>query len=127
MALLDLHVDVTGKRSIAEDLARFEKRARDLAKRILAEKTQKMAELAKTLAPFEEGELRGRIHATRVAANGEFGVQAHVRAARSVIQHEDLTLHHPLGGGPKFIERAVLAIAPEITQDLEEGLPGLLK
>jgi hypothetical protein len=116
-----VRINVTGADSISKDLARLGAGGIALAKKVLAEKTQAMAAMARENAPIEDGDLRDRIEATKPVAESDGTVRASVRAASSVIQHEDLTLAH-LHGGPKFIERAVTTIGPEIPEALAAEL-----
>jgi hypothetical protein len=116
-----VRINVTGSDAITRDLARLGASGVALAKKVLAEKTQAMAAMARDLAPTEDGDLVNRIRATAPVAERDGTVRANVLAELSVIQHEDLTLHHD-NGGPKFIERAVLAIGPDIPAALADEL-----
>lgn len=92
------------RRVRALGLAALRDGADDLAAVIVTE--------ARALAPVDTGELRAGIQAERSTLQGDqvrgavvAGVG--VSAPYALIQHEDLTLQHPGGGGPKFLERAV--------------------
>jgi hypothetical protein len=122
VAWFTVRVNATGNQQIREQLRDLGKRGVAVSKAVLREKTAEMVALARTLAPREEGKLIERIRATRPTLNRDGDVVASVLAAASVIQHEDLTLQHPNGGGPKFIEKAVLAIAPTIPPALAHGM-----
>jgi hypothetical protein len=114
-------VNVTGGQAIAQDLARLRTAGVEIAKKVLAEKTQAMASMAKDLAPYEDGSLRDRIMATPPVAERDGTVRASVKADLSIIQHEDLTLQHTRGG-PKFIEKAVVTLGPEIPAALADEM-----
>jgi hypothetical protein len=122
VAWFTVRVNATGNQQIREQLRDLGKRGIAVSKAVLREKTAEMVALARTLAPREEGKLIERIRATRPTLNRDGDVVASVLAAASVIQHEDMTLQHPNGGGPKFIEKAVLQIAPEIPAALAHGM-----
>lgn len=123
-SFLTVKVSGLSPEAITQELARLGKGGQAIAKRVLAATTQEMAAAAKLLAPIggpedpTRGALRERIRATRPSARKDGTVIASVVATRSIIQHEDLTFKHPHGGGPKFIERAVL---PRLSK-VETGL-----
>jgi hypothetical protein len=114
-------INATGAQTISRDLARLGDAGVRIARAVLEDKTRRMAELAKDYAPVEDGDLKNRIRATRPQAARDGTVTASVLAGSSVIQHEDLTLQHTRGG-PKFIERAVMLLAPEIPEALAAGM-----
>jgi hypothetical protein len=43
-----------------------------------------------------------------------FGYEVSISAPYVIRQHENGRLQHPRGGGPKFLERAVTAVAPRM-------------
>lgn len=51
--------------------------------------------------------------AGRVVRDGK-GVIVVIDTPYAAKQHEDMTLDHPRGGGPKFLENAVTRIIPEL-------------
>ncbi len=122
MAWFRISVNATGNQQLREQLRDLGKRGVSVAKAVLREKTAEMVALARTLAPREEGKLIERIRATRPTLNRDGDVVASVLAAASVIQHEDMTLQHPNGGGPKFIEKAVLQVSSSIPPALADGM-----
>lgn len=75
-----------------------------------------IAARAQSYAPVETGALRDSIKAEPATADARFIRGAVVAgdaatADYAVRQHEDLTLAHPHGGGPKFLERAIMDYA----------------
>jgi hypothetical protein len=78
-----------------------------IAKRVFKQWAPPVVSRAVDLAPKRVGKLAARIHATRPSYRGG-EVMMTIEADASIIQHEDMTLKHPNGGGPKFVERAVV-------------------
>lgn len=78
---------------------------------LLAEKILDRAK-QRDLIPYKSGELQGSgvVNAqNRNAFSGQFSstvARIVFTAPHAVRQHEDTSLHHPNGGGPKFLERA---------------------
>lgn len=109
----------------------------EAAKRVLLRKADKIVAMAEPLTPVDPedgGELRASVRRTRGTIRRDGTVIVTVLAGGAalkadngkpsiypVIQHEDLTLHHTTGG-PKFIERPVYQVAPEIPDELHAEL-----
>jgi hypothetical protein len=115
-------VNVTGAQKISQELAALGPKGILVAKEVLAAAAARMVTRARELSPVEEGDLHDRIKATVPRATRDGMVTVNVMAERAVIQHEDLTQNHPHGGGPKFIERPVHAMAPDIPAALLAGM-----
>lgn len=133
---------VTGDKELAERLGRLGRSASVAAKQAMLGVAGKMVALAKQNSPIGGdddglgGHLRDSIRHTRgtIKRNGNVivtviaggdplkpflkGRKANVYA---IVQHEDLTLKHD-EGGPKFLERPVFQLAPEIPGAIEAAL-----
>lgn len=131
---MTIRVFVTGDKELARELGRLERVGREVVKEVLLQKAAKIVALAKPLTPVaaeDGGELRDSIHNTAgtISRNGDVSVD--VVAGGDAVpyalqQHEDLTLRHRVGG-PKFLERPVFQVAPEIPTAIEDRLAQRLK
>ena len=80
--------------------------------------------------PVEEGVLKasGRVVADGLTAavtygRDDDGHDGHAPSNQyAVIQHEDMTLNHPNGGGPKFLEGAMHGEAAHVAETLVAGI-----
>ncbi len=132
--------NVTGHEDVLRSMQRLGKAGREAGRRVLVAKAQQIVDEAKPLTPDDpetQGALRDsvRLSQSRVSTTrgnitvsviaGGAPLEAHLGKrkvnASAVIQHEDLTLHHT-SGGPKFIEKPFLKIAPTVPDALLEEI-----
>jgi hypothetical protein len=135
---------ISGVPELVESLRRYGEQVEESSRRITLEIAKKAATIAKTLAPVEPedgGQLRDSIRAALrkpqpgqveavVLAGGqplEAFLQAHGHKfeAYAIVQHEDSTLKHTVGG-PKFVERALYQVAPGYLDQVQAALPSEL-
>ena len=102
--------------------------------------TKRIVEMAKPLTPVQPedgGELRNSVRAAKpvktrngisaaVVAGGaplaaSVRAEGHKANVYAVVQHEDLTLQHSVGG-PKFLERPFLSQAPSVVGAVQDAL-----
>lgn len=85
----------------------------------LREAAERILEAAKRDIPVGDPEEDPDAH-VRLAASGHIETEPGGTVVVSfdtpyaAKQHEDQRLHHPRGGGPKYLERNVLAIVPKL-------------
>lgn len=133
---MKVRVEVSGEDEILRSLERLGQTGAEIGLRVLGDAAKEVVAAAKQLAPVDEedgGQLRdsiraakpvrtraGRISAAVVAGGAPLKRVLGKRKANvyAVIQHEDLTLKHKVGG-PKFIEKPINAIAPKIPDRLQ--------
>lgn len=89
-----------------------------------------MADAKEHYVPVDLGILRdsGHVELPEVTAEGVQVALGFGGAAQdyAVIQHEDLSLAHPNGGGPKYLERPLLAHGEHLLADLAEDIQAAL-
>jgi hypothetical protein len=134
-----------GVRDLIDSLRKYGENVDGLCKQVLKDAADEGVRIAKPLTPVEPedgGQLRDSIRSGRairissgtiscaIIAGGkplEDFVRAHGHHGYNVyavVQHEDSTLKHAVGG-PKFIERAAYQVAPTIPNRLLAVLPDL--
>ena len=101
--------------TLADDLARAVEEAgeaglRLAAEAVLAESNRNAPKGDPKLDPDPGTSLEesGRVERTPT------GYRVIYDADYAAYQHENLHIRHPRGGGPKFLERAVLTLAPQV-------------
>lgn len=133
---------MSGLAEVLETMARLGKAGRNEGKAVLKAKCEKILARARPLTPVGPeaggGSLRdsGRVTRPAVTAAGRvscgvlFGGAPLLAALRAghhhlnvypVVQHENLTLRHTVGG-PKFLEKPAFAVAPEVPDAMLEAL-----
>lgn len=131
---------IEGLEAVMASLRRLGKAGERAAKAVLKEKTQEIVKLARPETPIEEdgGALRdserttrptmtrsGQISAGVVAGGAPLRGTAELAGRKAnvyaVVQHEDLTLKHTTGG-PKFLERPFLQVAPTVPDALMDAM-----
>lgn len=134
-------MEVSGTQEIQRDLARLGGAGERVAKRVLGDVAPRIVARARPDTPVEEdgGFLRDSIRSTKpvstqqgkvvsvsIVAGGD-PLAAHLAETHhqanvyAVVQHDDVTLHHEVGG-PKFIERHVTDEAQGIPDALRAGI-----
>ena len=141
-----VRIEVTGGDDVAKMLGDLGREGGEAAKRVLIRKADKILARARPLTPDDpatgSGDLKASLRRTRgsimkngdviitVIAGGaplEAGLAARGHKGANVyaiVQHEDLTLKHK-HGGPKYLERPVYEITPEIPNELQAEIDGL--
>lgn len=134
-------VEITGAEQLLASLRNMGKAGKAVTRDVLQKKADEVVKVAKPLTPLEPpggddppGALRDSLRRSRVTitqnasivsviAGGEaLMLRQGLRATTyAVKQHEDLTYRHT-EGGPKYLERAVLEVAPSIESALEKAL-----
>ena len=131
-------VRITGADQVKAMLQRASKAGREAARKALEAAADKALKIAEPITPKDDedgGDLRGSLRRTRVTltkagkstvsllAGGEMLKDGLRATSYAVKQHEDLSyVHTEPGTGPKFLERAALAIAPELEPALKQAL-----
>lgn len=89
-----------------------------------------MADAKENYVPVDLGALRdsGHVEPPVFADDGVRVTLGFGGAAQdyALIQHEDMSLHHPNGGGPKFLERPLLQHGETLVQDMADGIRSAL-
>lgn len=127
-----VRVDVTGDADVLRSLLELGAAGKKAAKVVLGEKAAKIMRLAFPLTPDDTtttnvSRIRDSLAVIRPSVTKSGTVSSGVKAGGgrqdipALLHHEDLTLHHQVGG-PKFLERATLQVAPEIPGALLEAL-----
>lgn len=85
-----------------------------------------MADSKEHYVPVDQGILRDSGH-VELPEYVDGGVQVRLgfggaAEAYAEVQHEDMSLNHPNGGGPKYLERPLLAAAPSLLGDVAEDV-----
>lgn len=139
-------IEVTGQDDLAKMLGDLGREGGEAAKRVLIRKADKILAAARPLVPDDPltsgNDLKSSLRRTRgsIMKNGDviitviaggapleaaLAAKGHKGAnVYAIVQHEDLTLKHQ-HGGPKYLERPVYQIAPEIPTDLQAEIDGL--
>lgn len=121
MAELSVNVQITGEDALLNSLRAFASQAGQAFAAALVQEAEVIMADAKARTPVDTGSLRGTGHVQPPQGEGDetsvtmgFGGPA---AEYAVFVHENLTAHHPVGEA-KFLERAVLAAAPDLAKRL---------
>lgn len=85
-----------------------------------------MADSKEHYVPVDQGILRdsGHVELPEDTADGITVTLGYGGAAEAyaVVQHEDLSLNHPNGGGPKYLERPLLEHGKTLLADMADEL-----
>jgi|SRR6185295_1747561 len=134
---MKVRVSVEGLNDVVASILRLGKAGERAAKAVFKEKTDRIVRMAKPLTPVEPedgGALRDSVRAARVTVTkagrisaavvaggapliGTPGLEGHKANVYAEIMHNDVTLHHAVGG-PFFIERPFMQIAPQVPDAL---------
>lgn len=94
--------NIRGIDELNNNLARLRQQTEEEVKKELTDIALDFASKSSESAPVKFGDLRGELAVPRKIPNG-YVVGSSLPYTRK--QHEHLEYHHPLGGGPKFLER----------------------
>lgn len=95
-------INIKGLDELNTNLSRLAKVAPQETEKEVADIALDFASKASNAAPVKYGDLRGSLAVPRKIPNG-YVIGSSLPYTRK--QHEHLEYHHPLGGGPKFLER----------------------
>jgi hypothetical protein len=143
---LRVRVEVTGIDDVIRSIQRMGIAGKNIAKAVLLEHCQEIVPLAQARTPVEPvdgGALRDSIRAIRptITPGGAIGcgvvaggqplagkiAEGHHHAnVYAIVQHEDLTLKHTVGG-PKYLEIPFFQKAPEFPEKLMRAFDRELK
>lgn len=124
-----VRITAVGDKALMDKLRSLGPKAFQEAKRVIYQKAEVIAGKAKEEVPVDTGALRSSIHVE--LDEGPESVSASIvaggpAAEYAVYVHEDLTARHPVGG-PKFIERPVLEVAPTIAPAILKAIDKVAK
>lgn len=136
-----IEVDVPSLQSVLGSMLKMGKEGKEQIRVVLKEVTGKMVPEAKALTPDDPetaGLLRdsvriltpqisrttGKISAGIIVGGKalEARLKGHAYSAWAITQHEDLTLKHPHGGEPKFLEKPFYRHIDEVPDAILEAL-----
>jgi hypothetical protein len=139
-------IRVTGLDEVADMIGSLGKDGREAARLVLVEKGNEIVKRAKPLTPDDpetQGALRDSVRLSQTRASAKKGtitvsvmaggkplekrLKGHKYSAWALVQHEDLALKHPYGGGPKYLERPTLEVAPSIPDAVLAALEKVAK
>lgn len=98
-----LHVE--GLDQLNDKLKELKRVAPDVCKREIADIALDLGAKASDAAPVMNGDLRGELASPRKEEGNDFIWLVGSSLPYTTRQHENLEYNHPLGGGPKFLER----------------------
>lgn len=110
-------IEIRGVDQVVKNLNRLGERVREETTAVVAETAERVVERAKALSPVHTGRLRSSIRVEGIVdKNGR--IIAEVRAGGEGVDYAaEVHEEHPTGS--KFIQKAVLATAPELPAALK--------
>lgn len=116
--------NITGLDELNRNLQKLRQQTDVEVKKELSDIALDFASKSSNAAPVKLGDLRGELAVPRKIQNG-YVIGSSLPYTRE--QHEHIEYHHPLGGGPKFLERPFNENKDKYIKAIEEVIKNVNK
>lgn len=114
------NITIAGLNELNSNIQRLKMQAEEVVKKEIADIALDLAGKCSDAAPVKLGDLRGDLASPKKESDLAWKVGSSL--PYTARQHENLEYNHPLGGGPKFIERPFNENKERYIRGIEEAI-----